>query len=271
MSENNPFQGQVPPQPQPKQAVNQIPVESVPLPSKGKIYPTTTNLANAETLDIRCMTAREEDLLTSRALLKNGMVIPRLIEACLIDTSISVGDMIGADRNAILTAIRITGYGSEYSVRVRCPACSEEFDNEFSLIGLPIKQLGVDPVVPNTNLFEYQLPMSKHSVKFKFLTGNDEIELLKESERKKKVNIKETPITSRLMKEIVEIEGNSDTAFIANYVNHMRAGDSRALRKYIDEIEPRVEMKQWTTCKACGEESEVNIPMGVTFLWPDLG
>jgi len=268
MSENsNPFQQQA--QPQPQKSLK-IPTESIPLPSKGLIYPIGTSLCNAESLDIRCMTAREEDLLTSRALLKSGKLIDQLVSACLMDKTIDVGEMISGDRNALLIAIRITGYGAEYGVQIECPECAQSCEHEFTLNGLPIKSLGANPVQPNLNLFDYTLP-SGDTVQFKLLTANDERALLKEAERRKKTRIGEKTVTSRLLQEIVSINGEIDKRKISEYIDFMPARDSRELRKYIDKIEPGIEMKQWFTCPECLSESEVNIPLGVTFLWPNFG
>ena len=119
----------------------EVPTESVPLPSSGTVYPADSPLSGQETLDIKAMTAKEEDILTSRTLIKKGTVISALIKSCLIDKSIDPDLMLTGDRNAVMTAIRITGYGSEYNAEVDCPACSERSKQEFSLSELALKRL----------------------------------------------------------------------------------------------------------------------------------
>ena len=109
----------------------EVPVEAVPLPSNGVVYPVDNPLHGLETLDIKAMTAREEDILTSRALIKKGTVITELIKSCLVNKSIDVEDMLVGDRNAIMTALRITGYGSQYTVEVDCPDCGEKSNQDF--------------------------------------------------------------------------------------------------------------------------------------------
>ncbi len=87
----------------------EVPVEAVPLPSKGTVYPADSPLHGQETVEIRAMTAKEEDILTSRALIKKGTVITHLIQSCLVNKQIDVNEMLVGDRNAIMTALRITG------------------------------------------------------------------------------------------------------------------------------------------------------------------
>jgi hypothetical protein len=217
------------------------------------------------------MMAREEDILTSRALVKKGTVISELLRSCIVDKTIDVDSMIGGDRNAIMTAIRITGYGSGYDCEVNCPECGETNKQEFSLAELPIKRLEIAPVTEGANLFEFKLPMLKKVVHFKFLTGNDETELSQELERRKKKLGMETDsqVTTRLQYSIVSIDGIQDKAKISQFIRNMPAGDSRALRKYMDKNEPGIDMKSDMTCSSCGETSEVRLPIGASFFWPD--
>jgi len=249
----------------------EIPVESVPLPSRGKVYPIDSGFANEESVEIRCMSAREEDILSSRALIKNGTVITKLIQSCLLNKSVDPLDLVSGDRNSLLIALRTTGYGSDYTAKVTCPDCEEQFENEFSLNGLKIKELGAEPIQPNTNLFLFTLPRTQKEVHFKLLTGREEQEIsVTESRRKKLGNQVETNITSKLLYSIVSLDGDTDRVKIASFVRNMPAMDSRALRKYISDIEPDIDMRQHATCTSCGEESEVTVPLGISFFWPDI-
>jgi hypothetical protein len=247
-----------------------IPIESVPLPSKGIIYDPSSSLYNKETLDIRPMTAREEDILMSRVLIKNGSVLTELIKSCLVDKSIDPDAMISGDRNAILTSLRITGYGADYEVSVDCPKCSFTNKKTFNLSELKLKRLEIDPVEPGQNLFEVSLPVTKKTLRVKFLTGHDEKEMTITSERRKKQGFKQSStITDRLIKSIVSIESIKDRNKISLFVKNMPARDSLALRKFLDLHEPGVDMSSWITCDSCLEESEVIIPMGTSFFWPE--
>lgn len=246
-----------------------IPLETVPLPSSGKVYPQNSSLYGAETVDIRAMTAREEDILTSRALLKKGTVITELIRSCLVDRSINPNDLLGGDRNALMVAIRITGYGPDYKAEIQCNECNTKSPHEFNLAELPVRRLNIDPVVQGTNLFEFQLPYSKKLVKFRFLTGRDEEEIVSLAEKQKKLGLNsESNVTTGLIHAIVSIDGVEDRMKINSFIKLMPARDSLALRNYIKENEPGVIMKQETSCPACGHTEEVSMPLGVNFLWP---
>ena len=247
-----------------------IPTELVPLPSAGKVYPEGSPLHNKEALEIRPMTAREEDILTSRALIKKGTVITELIRSCLVDKSIDPNVLIAGDRNAVMTSLRITGYGSDYSAQVTCPACKTESKIPFDLTKLPIKRLDEEPLEPGQNLFSYELPYTKKTVKFKFLDGADENEINKLQERSKKTGSKNTNmVTLRYRYQIQAIDNITDKTKIQMFIRNMPARDSRALRGHIDALEPGIEMKAWMECPACGEESEVRMPLGASFFWPD--
>ena len=111
----------------------EIAAESVPLPSKGLIYPEDNPLFGMENIEIKPMTAREEDILTSRAYIKDGTVITKLIHSCLVDKTINPDDMVAGDRNALMVALRITGYGSDYDVEVTCPNCKKNNKSTFDL------------------------------------------------------------------------------------------------------------------------------------------
>lgn len=248
----------------------EIPVETVPLPSGGKCYDADHPLHGKETVEIRAMTAKEEDILTSKALIKKGTVISHLIKSCLIDKRVDPDTLLAGDRNALMVALRVTGYGTEYKVEIDCPACSERSKHNFNLAELPIKRLDLDPVAIGTNVFEEQLPVTKAKVRFKLLTGHDEQEIMIMGERRKKQGQRaENLITERLKHSIVSANGISDRTKIDMLVKSLPARDSLFLRKHIDKHEPGIEMKAWMDCPSCFEHSEVRLPLGAAFFWPD--
>ena len=250
----------------------EIPHEVVPLPSNGKVYPQGSSLHDCDSVEVKAMTAREEDILTSRALLKKGTVITELIKSCMVDKSFNPLDLISGDRNALMVAIRITGYGPEYSVEMECPECGVKSPHDFDLGSLPIKRLEIEPVLPGTNLFEFKLPRTGKVVKFKFMTGRDEEEMMVMAEKQKKLGISvDNNVTTNLLYAIQSIDGIQDRSAIANFVKALPAADSLALRNYMREHEPGITMKQDTMCNACGHSEEVNMPLGVSFLWPSAG
>jgi len=254
-----------------QQSGYQVPVEVVPLPSKGVVYDLSNPLHNEEEVEIKAMTAKEEDLLTSQALIKNGTVLSKLLESCILNKTINAGSLLTGDRNAVLTALRISGYGPEYNVRVSCPECDEEFEHSFDLSRIPIKPLTAKPVERNTNIFSFSLPSGK-TVYFRLLTGDDELELSKRTAGRKKVATQiEKNVTGRLLMSILQIDNEKDPQKLAYMVQNMPVRDSKALRDYIDEIEPGMDMRQELDCEYCGSRSEVRVPLGLTFFWPDAG
>jgi hypothetical protein len=247
----------------------EVPLESVPLPSQGVVYPESSPLHKAHTLDIRAMTAREEDILTSRALIKKGTVITHLLQSCIVDRRVNVSEMLTGDRNAVMVALRITGYGSDYVAEAECPTCNTKSKQTFDLSSLPVKPLEIDPVSLGENVFEFLLPVTKKVVKFKFLTGVDEEEIMQIQERKKKTgSLSDSLVTTRLQFAVVSVDGKTDKALISNFIRNMPARDSLALRNFIDKNEPGVDMKVFMDCPSCSESTEIRMPMGAGFFWP---
>lgn len=248
----------------------EIPVDAVPLPSGGKIYPPNHPLHGAVHVEYRGMTAREEDILMSRALIKNGTVITELIRSCLIDKTINVNSLISGDRNALMVAIRISGYGREYEPTFVCPECKHQNHMKIDLADLDIKPLTIDPVEPGQNVFDFMLPSNGLAVQFKFLTGVEEEKVMKNMESKKKKGLQNNNlVTTRLMSSLVSVGGSSSQGHIAKFVSNMLARDSLALRKYIDKHEPGVDMEVEFECANCDYYDKIQLPMGSSFFWPD--
>jgi len=248
-----------------------IPVESVPIPSNGKIYPRSSPLHNLEIVQIKAMTAQEEDILMSRALIKDGTVLSHLLNSCIIDKRINSRDLISGDRNSLLISIRITGYGSAYKVEVVCPECNARQTQTFDLADLGIKRLKIDPVSPGVNQFEYVLPVSKKKVAFKFMTGRDEEEQATIAERRKKsmpdLQV-ENVVTSKLEACVLSIDGVTDRSKVNTFIRSMPALDSRSLRSYINDNEPGIDMTGNFTCVQCHTDAQVSLPLGASFFWP---
>jgi hypothetical protein len=246
----------------------EIPVELIPMPSGGKVYSSNSSLYLREAVEIRAMTTKEEDILTSRALLKKGTVITELIKSCLVDKTINTHELLSGDRNALMVAVRITGYGTDYNVELDCPSCNTKNKKTYDLAELPLRRLEIEPVSVGSNCFEYQLPYTKKLVRFRFLTGKDEEDIMATQEKQKKFMSNESLVTTNLAYSIMSIDGIEDRNKISNFVKSMPARDSLALRTYIKDHEPGILMKGDFECDSCGHESEVDIPIGVSFLWP---
>ena len=247
----------------------EIPVEVVPLPSRGIVYNPDTTLYNRETLQIKAMTAKEEDILSSRAYMKDGSAIEKLIESCVTDKSFDVDDLISGDKNALMVAIRITGYGSEYNVEHVCKGCAARQPVKVDLGALPLKRLSQDPVESGKNIFAFELPVTKKVVTYKFLNGHDDRE--EEIKQKRLANLNMTTdntVTNFLERIILSVDGVTDKNKIKHFINNMPALDSRKLRLHVNNSEPGIDMSWKYTCKKCGHNNEFSLPVTQEFFWP---
>jgi hypothetical protein len=246
----------------------ELPTESVPLPSRGTVYPEGSPLHNCERVEFRSMTAKEEDILMNRALIKKGTVITELLKSCMTNKNIDVNALLSGDRNALMIAIRSSGYGSEYTPSFQCPKCDARNDLQIDLADLELKRLTIEPVSPGKNHFRFKLPVSKIEVDFRFLTGEQEEKIVKEVEMRKNRGMPENAITTRFMQQIIAVNGDQSPGIIAKFVNHMPARDSLELRRYLDKHEPGVKMEVEFMCSNCSYADTIALPMDVTFLWP---
>ena len=250
-----------------------LPTEFVELPSKGKFYPPGHPLHNAETIEIKYMTAKEEDILTDQALLKKGIAVDRMLENIIVDKKIKLDDLLIGDKNAILVTARMTGYGADYEAKVICPSCLEAVDHNFDLeqLGhLDFEQALEEQEVEKTenNTFRVTLPMSKVTVECRMLNGKDETIISKNSLRKGRTNQTSNTLTTQLALMIVSVNGNTDKVNKLQFINAMPARDSRHLRNLMGEITPNVDMTTDFQCPKCGADAALEVPLGATFLWP---
>lgn len=251
-----------------------IPIESIPLPSNGIVYPQNSVLHGLDSIEIRAMTAKEEDILTSKALIKKGTLISQLLNNCIVTRGVNSDMLLSGDRNALMVALRITGYGSDYGVTVACPHCGEKSDQTFSLGNLGIKRLAIEPVELGRNEFEFLLPKLNKKIRFKFMTGRDELDMHEMQERMKKTGgIGNNLVTQRLKYAITAVESSAgyitEKTKIDMFVQSMPAMDSMSLRKYIEDNEPGLDMTVEMSCPHCDTESNLRLPIGPSFFWPD--
>ena len=242
-----------------------FPTEVVDLPSKGLLYPKESALSSGK-IEIKYMTAKEEDILTSVNLIQKGVVIEKLLESLIVDKSVKVSDLLIGDKNAILIASRILAYGKEYEVEI------EGRKVEVDLTTLKDKFIDESIVTNNANEFEFELPATKRKITFKFLTSADEKEIDKEVEGYKKIGDGiGYELTTRLKHQIISIDGDAKKTSVQNFVdNEFLSRDSMAFRNYVNEIMPDVDMTS-TYIDADGNEKEFTVPMTVSFLWPSAG
>jgi hypothetical protein len=235
-----------------------IPTEMVDLPSKGLLYPEGNPLAEGK-VEMKYMTAKEEDILTNQAYIKQGIVLDKLLQS-LIVTKINYDDLIVGDKNALMVAARVLGYGKDYDF---------VYDDESYVVDLSTienKVFDESLIKKGTNEFSYTLPNSGNLVTFKILTAGDDKKIDAELAGLKKINKDSSPeLSTRLKYIITSVNGDREAKTIREFVdNHFLARDSRLLREYIRQVQPDVDLTFTTTS---GEE--VAIPVNLSFFWPD--
>ena len=245
-------------------AEQKFPSEVIDLPSKGKVYPSDSPLKDGK-LEIKYMTAKEEDILTSQNLIKKGVVIDRLIDSLILTDGVKQDDLVLGDKNAVMVAARILAYGPEYACEVTNPNTGQMITHTFNLADCPFKKLSKDIT---ENKFDVELPISKKKITFKLLTGKEEALINEELKASKKIGTDYSPeLTTRLRHTVTSVDGDESQATINNFVQNLLARDSMHLRKEIKKVTPDIELSQ--EIEIGGESVKVNIPMTVGFFWPD--
>ena len=237
--------------------------EIIDLPSEGRVYSKDSPLASGK-IEIKYMTAKEEDILTSQNLIKKGVVIDKLLDSLILTDGVKTNDLILGDKNAVMVAARVLAYGPEYVVEITNPNTDEKMQHTFNLADCPFKKLPDDI---DSNEFEIQLPVSKQNISFRLLTGKEEAQIEEELRRVSKVGVQVSPeLTTRMRYTITAVDGNSSAAVINKFVENMLSRDSLAFRNKINEISPDIELKQ--EVEMGGEMVEVDIPLTIEFFWP---
>jgi hypothetical protein len=246
-----------------------LPTEVVSLPSKGLLYPKESPLSKGE-IEMKYMTAKEEDILTNTNYIKNGTVIDKLLQS-LIVTSINYDELLIGDKNAILIAARILGYGAEYDFKYT-NGQGNEVEAKVDLSKLEEKQIDKSLFKSGTNEFTFDLPKSGNTITFKLLTHGDEKKIEDEIKGLKKINPNTSPdVTTRMKHIITSINGNREPKEIRNFVdNFLLAPDARALREYYAKTQPDIELKFIPEDENYTGEG-INIPISLNFFWPDAG
>lgn len=245
-----------------------IPTETVTLPSKGLVYPETSPLAKGE-IEMRYMRAVDEDILTNINFIRQGTAIDKLLKS-LIVSPIDIDDLIVGDKNAVLFAARILGYGKDYTFKFRNEATGREEEYTVDLTTLKEKEIDEALFEKGKNEFKHTLSKSGNVVTFKLLTGKDEKSIDAEIKGLQKVNPDGSfENTTRLKHMITSINGKTDQASIRDFVeNHLLAPESRELKKIYNEVSPDIDTVV-TVEKGGYVQEGVVIPININFFWPD--
>ena len=244
-----------------------VPTEVVDLPSKGKFYPEGHPLHGRENIELRHMTAKEEDILTTSSFLKKGIALDKMLQNVIADKKVKVEDLLIGDKNALLIHSRIFGYGSEYTTSLECPVCNTKFQYSFDLSELPNKdfegemvRFEVEPTVNNT--FVMTLPRSKAVVEFRLLSTRDETRLMGAKKTFGSLDLLDAMILS--------INDQTDRFHIKRFIKNLPIMDATVLKKVYGRIMPDVDLMQDVECANCGEEAQMGVPLDAGFFWPDI-
>jgi len=236
-----------------------LPTETIELPSKGWLYPEGHPLSSG-TIEIKYMTAKEEDILTNQNYIVNGTVLDKLLKSLII-TKVNYDDIVIGDKNAIMIAARILGYGAEYKFTYNGK------EEVADLSKLENKPLDESLITKGQNEFSFKLPASDNEITFKFLTHGDESKINQELEGLKKLGKEGSPeLTTRLKYMITSINGDRTSKLIREFVDEaFLARDARAFREYINKIQPDVDLTFFPQSKT----KSISLPIGINFFWPD--
>jgi rRNA maturation protein Nop10 len=257
---------------QSESAKSTLPTITVKLPSKGLFYPENSPLSSG-TIEIYQVTAKHEDILSNANLLKKGTVLDEFLKALIATPNVTINELLIGDKNSLFIAARKSAYGEIYTSKVKCTECGVESLVDINLDNVVEKDIDTSKLVKGDNKFAFTLPTSGKSITFGLLTHKDEADIEQELKALAKMGANATSpeITTRLKYTIKSIEGDSDRSKIKNFVDtQLTAKDSLALRRFIRESTPDLDMTFEFTCPACGHQARVSIPLGANFFWPNI-
>ena len=240
-----------------------LPTEVVELPSKGLLYSEDSPLSSG-TIEMKYMTAKEEDILTNQNFIKRGIVIDKLLQSLIITEGFNYDDLLIGDKNAIMVAARILSYGKDYTITY----AKEEHTVDLST--LENKDIDYSLLEGKTNEFAFKLPHTDNTITFKILTHGDEKNIDREIEGLKKINKDNVAeVTTRLKYMITSVNGITDKKDVREFVDkYLLAKDARALREYYNQVSPDIEMLL-TVDQEDGGQEDVDLPITINFFWPD--
>jgi hypothetical protein len=248
---------------------NLFPTEVIDLPSKGVFYAEGSPLRSGQ-IEIKYMTAKEEDILTSTNLIQKGVVLDKLMDSLIVTKGVKSSDLLIGDLNAVMVATRILGYGKDYSVGMTCPKCGKTIEETVDLTTLKTEN---EPDGNSPTEIKIVLPVSKAEVTLKLLTRGDELAIEKETKALKKANSEiESDTTARLRAMISSVNGETNKGKIWTFVENLLVKDTRFLREQYRQLIPDVDFNVNVDCDSCGSDNlSVRLPIGINFFWPDAG
>jgi len=253
------------------------PTTFVELPSEGRFYPETHPLHGEKTIEVKEMTAHEEDILSDFNLQKNGVAINKMVQNIIVDKRINVNSLLIGDKNAITIAARIGGYGPVYKTEVTCPACGAKSQHEFDLRELEHKNASITDNITHVGdrVFQLTLPRTLFNVRVKLLNAQDAVRLNRPLEKARKGRSNANLQTNFLKLILHSVENKTDGVWyqdkpvLEKFAASIPAIDSAYLRTMYKFLAPDIDMSQDFECLQCGHEQEMEVPLSAEFFWPD--
>ena len=253
----------------------QFPTEIIELPSKGHFYPVDSPLASGK-VEMKYMTAKEEDILTTQSYIKQGVVIDKLLQSLVVGNGegkrVNISELLIGDKNALVIASRVLGYGKDYEIEITTPSGNKQKET-IDLTKFEAKEIDFELTPRGVNRFPFELPASKRTVEVKLLTQKDMDAVEAESKALKKnklFNGSDSILSTTLIHTIVSVDGDESQAAIRKAVNEMLAIDSRALRSFINSVKPDIDL----TCNLIDNETDesftITLPLNINFFWPGV-
>lgn len=249
------------------------PTEFVELPSGGRFYEQGHPLHGQEVIEVRHMTAKEEDILTSQSLLKKGVALDRFLQSLVVDKRVRTDDLLVGDKNAVLVNARVNGYGAEYNTSVTCPNCQTNsrynFDLEDKTVQTGEEHLDeLEGVTVNASTVNIILPITGWNFECRPMTGRDEKALQKAVEARRKRKLPEDMLSQQITMFTVSISGVTDRGQIQQAIKSLPARDSRHLRQTYQKLMPNLDLTQVFECGECGHAGDMEVPFTTDFFWP---
>ena len=231
-----------------------LPHDVVPLPSGGLFYKN-----KKKAIKVGYLTASDENTIMAGGADMTSI----LLRSKIYEPDIKVDDLLEGDIEAILIFLRNTAFGPEMELNLTDPVTKKTFKTTVSLSELDISK-GEKP--NEEGFFSTNLPKSEMNVKLKPLSYGEILEIQKmvDSYPQGRTAPK---VTWRLNKQIVEINGVTDKSEISKFVEQMPIADSKYIRQYLDENEPKLDLKRTVTTPS-GEKLTINVGFGVDFFRP---
>lgn len=249
-----------------------VPTEIIDLPSKGQYYAKSTGLQDRETIEIKHLTVKEEDILSNADFISRGVALEKLLNSIIVDKDVDQADLLPGDRNAILVGARIAGYGEDYQVEMKCDNCKKDTLFDFDLSKIKAKEINFESeqLQQKDGLFFFNLPKTQLEVGIRILSADDEDILKKQKEKKKSLNLETIDTLDFLRSVIVSAGGSEDPALINQFVELIPALDSRKIKTVYSKIVPGLDFNQEVTCSLCNHTQRREMPFSAKFFWPDV-